>query len=74
VSANSATTILLPEDCVDGSRITVKAEMGAPLGNRKVTVKASANSKIDNNNTYVLKTPYSFVTIIYRDGNWYTIG
>lgn len=44
--------------------------MGAPVGNRKVTVKASAGQTIDGVSSKTLQEPYESLTLIYRGGNW----
>lgn len=68
VNSNKPTIIFLPESSSLGHTITVKAQMGPPIGNRKVTVKGS----IDGSQEYVLTVPYSSITIIYNNG-WFTI-
>ena len=73
VNANGPVTITLPTGIVDTKKITVKAEMGPPLGNRKVTVTTSDGSKIDGDPTYVMTIPYESVTLTYRGGNWWII-
>lgn len=72
VNSNSATTITLPANCTNAHTIVVKAEMEPPLGNRKITVKPISGT-IDGKDSYVIKTAYSSVMILYRDGNWYKI-
>jgi hypothetical protein len=73
VQSNVSVTVLLPEGCGDGKKITVKAEMGPPLGNRKVTIETSDGSKIDGDEEYILTIPYEYVNMIFRDGNWHII-
>jgi hypothetical protein len=67
-------TISLPVDISDGQQIVVKAEMGSPMGNRKVTINTLDGSKIDNNNTVTLENPYSCLYFMYRGKNWHIIG
>jgi hypothetical protein len=71
VNSQNPVTIDLPEDCEEGKRITIKLEMGAPIGNRKVTVKA--NSLIDGKPTYIMTVPYKYVGLLYRAGNWWIV-
>jgi hypothetical protein len=55
----------------------VKAEMGPPLGNRKITILPSEDgdntSYIDGNEGIVLQEPYESVRLICRGGNWWII-
>jgi hypothetical protein len=73
VNSNEPVTITLPEDCTDCCEIIVKAEMGPPLGNRKVTVTTVDGSYIDGIDKYVIKVPYQSVNIICRGGDWHII-
>ena len=75
VNSNTAVTITLPliANTSVCSQIVVKAEMGAPLGNRKVTITTSAGSTIDGAATYVMTIPYESVQLLYRGGNWHII-
>jgi hypothetical protein len=68
VDSDKPVSVFLPQNSSPGHVITVKAQMGAPLGNRKVTVKGT----IDGSQDYVLTVPYSSVTLIYSD-SWFTI-
>lgn len=65
--------ISLPVDSGDGHQIAVKAEMGPPLGNRKVTIKTLDGSLIDGSPTFVLSVPYQSVHLIRRGLNWHII-
>ncbi len=67
-------TISLPVDISNGHQIVIKAEMGSPMGNRKVTIKTIDGSKIDDSNSVVLTVPYSSLHFIYRGKNWHIIG
>lgn len=72
VNSTDAVTITLPSECTDCCELVIKAEMGPPLGNRKVTVDAGS-STIDGESTYVMSVPWESVRVICRDGNWYII-
>lgn len=73
VNSNAATTITLPPNANSCTQIIVKAEMGPPIGNRKVTVTTSDGSTIDGDATYVLTVPYESVALLSRGNNWYVI-
>jgi hypothetical protein len=73
VSANTATIITLPVPVKDCVEIIVKAEMGPPLGNRKITIKTSNGSKIDGSNSYIIEVPYDYARFISRDNTWHII-
>ena len=69
--------ITLPADCDDSCEIIIKAEMGPPLGNRKITIFPPADGStiisIDGNEGIVLQEPYESVRLICRGGNWWII-
>lgn len=73
VNSDSATTLILPPDCEDGHVVIVKAEMGPPLGNRKVTIITSDGSTIDGKDDLVLVVPYDVVRLICNNGDWWQI-
>ena len=73
VKSDGPVTITLPEECTDCCELIVKAEMGPPLGNRKVTIQTSGASYIDGTDKYVMEVPYQSVNIICRDGDWHII-
>jgi hypothetical protein len=73
VNSDEPVTITLPEECTDCCEIIVKAEMGPPLGNRKVTVTTSDGSYIDGIDKYIMEVPYQSVNIICRGGDWHII-
>ena len=77
VNSTGPVTITLPADCRDCHEIIVKAEMGPPLGNRKITILPSEDgdntSYIDGNEGIVLQEPYESVRLICRGGNWWII-
>lgn len=66
-------SISLPVDISNGHQIVIKAEMDAPMGNRKVTVNTRDGSKIDDASSITLTVPYSSVCLIYRGKNWHII-
>jgi hypothetical protein len=73
VNSNEPVTITLPENCTDCCEIIVKAEMGPPLGNRKITVTTSDGSLIDGKEDYVIVVAYDWVRVFCRGGDWYII-
>jgi hypothetical protein len=73
VNSNSAVEIILPENCTDCCEIIVKAEMGPPLGNRKITIKTNDGSLIDGDDSYIIEVPYDSLKIICRGGDWHII-
>lgn len=73
VSSNGAVSITLPPNAPDCTELIIKAEMGPPLGNRKVTVTTSDGSFIDGSSDYIITVPYQSVNIISRNGDWWII-
>lgn len=74
VRSDNPVTIILPECSNTCTQIVVKAEMGPPLGNRKVTILPSSNtSTIDGDSEYVMNIPWESVQLFCRDGNWFII-
>jgi hypothetical protein len=78
IGVNSAgpTVIQLPCNSRDCDEIVVKAEMGPPLGNRKITIipcQDSTSCTIDGEDSYVIEVPYQAVNLIYRGGHWWII-
>lgn len=73
VDSDGPVTITLPADCVSCDQVIVKAEMGPPLGNRKITVVAPEGSTIDGELEYVIEVPYDYLRVICRDGNWFIV-
>ena len=77
VAAVKPVTITLPADCTDQCEIVIKAEMGPPLGNRKVTIVPYSDDStfvnIDGNLKIVLEVPYASVRLVYNNGNWWTV-
>jgi hypothetical protein len=70
VNSTGPVTVTLPSDCTDCQQIIVKAEMGPPLGIRKVTITTSDGGTIDGSTDYVMEVPYESVTLLCRGGNW----
>jgi hypothetical protein len=73
VNSEDPVTISLPANCVNCCEIIVKAEMGPPLGNRKVTVTTTDGSYIDGKDKYVIEVPYQSVNLFCRGGDWHII-
>ena len=76
VNSTGPTVIQLPCNSRDCDEIVIKAEMGPPLGNRKITIipcQDSTACKIDGEDSYVIEVPYQAVNLIYRGGNWWII-
>ena len=76
VNSSGPTVIELPCNSSDCDEIIVKAEMGPPLGNRKITIipcQDSTACKIDGDDSYVIEVPYQAVNLIYRGGNWWIV-
>jgi hypothetical protein len=71
VNSDEPVTITLPENCTDCCEIIVKAEMGPPLGNRKVTVTTSDGALIDGADDYIITVPYGTITVFCRGGDWH---
>lgn len=67
-------TIKLPKNPPEGILYVIKLEMGAPIGNRKVTIKSLDPSiKIDGNLIVILQNPYEYISLIYRESGWHII-
>tara|TARA_R110000868_G_scaffold82483_2_gene232894 strand:+ start:154 stop:729 length:576 start_codon:yes stop_codon:yes gene_type:complete len=73
VNSENPVTISLPANCIDCCEIIVKAEMGPPLGNRKVTVTTTDGSYIDGADKYIMEVPYQSVNLFCRGGDWHII-
>ena len=76
VNSTGPTVIQLPCNSRDCDEIVIKAEMGPPVGNRKITIipcQDSTACKIDGDDSYVIEVPYQSVKLIYRGGNWWII-
>jgi len=73
VNSNNATTITLPPNAANCTKIIVKAEMGPPLGNRKITVTTSDGSFIDEDDSIDITVPYQSLTFIKNGDDWWII-
>lgn len=73
VNSDNPVTITLPPNCTDCCQVVIKAEMGPPLGNRKVTVTTSDGSTIDGAASYIMEVPYESVQLFCRGGEWHRI-
>ena len=73
VNSSEATKIILPELPEDGKLIIIKAQMGPPLGNRKITIVTIDGSLIDGVTNKIIQTHYETVRLLYNDNNWWTI-
>jgi hypothetical protein len=73
VESDDPVTVTLPECDEDCTQIVIKAEMGPPLGNRKVTIVTISGATIDGQASYVMEVPYESVQLICRGGNWHII-
>jgi hypothetical protein len=69
VDSDEPVTVILPTNCESGKQLVIKAQMGPPLGNRKVTVEGN----IENSSSYIITVPYGFVRLIYIDEVWYIV-
>ncbi len=73
VDSNRPVTITLPSFAPDGHQVAIKAEMGPPMGNRKITIVTSDGKTIDGDDSYVMTVPYECVHLLSRSGNWNVI-
>jgi hypothetical protein len=73
VSSIGPVTITLPANPSDSHQIIVKAEMGPPLGNRKITIITTDGSTIDGDPDYVMTVPWESIHLFARAGNWYIV-
>lgn len=73
VNSTGPTTITLPDNPPDCTEIIIKAEMGPPLGNRKISVVTDDDSTIDGDDQYIIEVPWQSLSLIFRDKNWYII-
>lgn len=71
VNSTGPVTLRLPDSVLDGKCVTIKLEMQAPIGNRKVRVEAS--SLIDGAASRVLQNPYEKLHVLYRAGMWHIL-
>ncbi len=73
VQSRKPIDILLPTHPEQGTLYVVKLEMGAPIGNRKVTIITDNGETIDGQTSLVLQQPYEYVSLIYRGSAWHVI-
>ena len=73
VNSSGPVKVILPEDPKDCQQLVIKAEMGPPLGNRKITISTNDSSTIDGNDEYVMTVPYESIQLISRGGEWFII-
>jgi hypothetical protein len=73
INSKEPSTIYLPSNIQPGHYFIIKLEMGAPIGNRKVTIIPPGTTTIDGENFLTLQNPYESVTIIFHSNNWFTI-
>lgn len=68
-------TVKLPDiDSIDEcAKYIIKLEIGAPIGNKKVTVTTNDGSTIDGLPTRVLQEPYEWLSVIARGDGWHII-
>jgi hypothetical protein len=57
-------TITLPANAPKGTEYIIKLQIGAPVGNRKVTVKSGTS--IDSVNTIILTNPYEALQVLFQ--------
>jgi len=68
VNNEKPVTITLPDDAPKGTEYIVKLQIGAPVGNRKVTVKSGTN--IDSVTTIILTNPYEALQVLFQS-SWH---
>lgn len=73
VNSEKPVTISLLNDVDSCTEYVIKAEMGPPIGNRKITIKPEAPSLIDGDTIYTIEVPYQSVNVIFRGGNWHIV-
>jgi hypothetical protein len=66
-------TVTLPNTVTAGTKYIIKLEFGAPVGSRKLTVQPESPALINGVTAITLTTPYESVSVIYNNGNWWTI-
>lgn len=64
VNNEKPVTITLPDEAPKGTEYIIKLQIGAPVGNRKVTVKSGTN--IDNVTTIILTNPYEALQVLFQ--------
>ena len=64
VNNTGPVTITLPDEAPKGTEYIIKLQIGAPVGNRKVTVKSGTN--IDNVGIIILTNPYEALQVLFQ--------
>lgn len=64
--------VTLPYDVSPGTEYVIKLEFGAPVGNRKLTVKPEAPALINGLTSLTLNTPYQVISVIFNNNHWWT--
>lgn len=73
VNSYGPTQITLPADFNECAKYIIKAEMGPPLGNRKVTIVPQGSATIDGAPSYVIEQPYGYLSVQGRGNNWHIV-
>jgi len=73
VKSSGPVNVFLPDNPEDCIQLVIKADMGPPLGTRKVTIVAQGTSTIDGDSTRVLTVPYESVNLISQGNSWHVI-
>lgn len=73
VKSTHSTTITLPSDPTDCLTFLIKAQMGPPMGLKKIKVVAQGSATIDGLTEYIMTIPYESVTVISNGGNWWIV-
>lgn len=73
INSKEPTIINLPSTAENGKFYIIKLEMKPPIGNRKVTIVPHGSSTIDGQDVLVLQNAYEDVTVLYHNGNWFTV-
>lgn len=64
--------VTLPYAVNPGTEYVIKLEFGAPVGNRKLTVKPEAPALINGVSSITLNTPYQVISVIFNNNHWWT--
>lgn len=74
VIADQPTTIHLPTEVVESKILIIKAQMPAPMGNRKILINGNGR-KINNKDSYTLQNPFESIVLFFNkaEETWYTI-
>lgn len=65
--------LLLPKNPPNGTEFVIKLQYGAPVGNRKLTIKPASGSLINGTSSSTMTTPYQSINIISNGNNWWTV-